>query len=54
MGAACEVAMKEMEYDEKRISALQQRLLNGIRGKLDGVVVNGSMERRYVGNLNLS
>jgi cysteine desulfurase len=54
MGAACEVAMKEMEYDEKRISALQQRLLNGIRSKLDGVVVNGSMERRYVGNLNLS
>ncbi|GAU18431.1 hypothetical protein TSUD_231690 [Trifolium subterraneum] len=54
MGAACEVAMKEMEYDEKRISALQQRLLNGITDKLDGVVVNGSMERRYVGNLNLS
>nr|AFK34747.1 unknown [Medicago truncatula] len=43
-----------MEHDEKRISALQQRLLNGIRDKLDGVVVNGSMERRYVGNLNLS
>ncbi|XP_057449661.1 cysteine desulfurase, mitochondrial [Lotus japonicus] len=54
MGAACEVAMKEMEYDEKRISALQERLLNGIREKLDGVVVNGSMERRYAGNLNLS
>ncbi|KAI4347694.1 hypothetical protein L6164_008482 [Bauhinia variegata] len=54
MGAACELAMKEMEYDEKRISALQERLLNGIREKLDGVVVNGSMERRYAGNLNLS
>ncbi|CAL0331748.1 unnamed protein product [Lupinus luteus] len=54
MGAACEVSMKEMEYDEKRISALQERLLNGIREKLDGVVVNGSMERRYAGNLNLS
>ncbi|RDX63103.1 Cysteine desulfurase, mitochondrial, partial [Mucuna pruriens] len=54
MGAACEVAMNELEYDEKRISALQQRLLNGIREKLDGVVVNGSLERRYAGNLNLS
>ncbi|XP_010245621.1 PREDICTED: cysteine desulfurase, mitochondrial [Nelumbo nucifera] len=54
MGAACELAMKEMKYDEKRITALQERLLNGIRAKLDGVVVNGSMERRYVGNLNLS
>ena len=54
MGAACEVAKKEMEYDDKRISALQQRLLNGINAKLDGVVVNGSKDRRYAGNLNLS
>ncbi|XP_077223255.1 cysteine desulfurase, mitochondrial-like [Tasmannia lanceolata] len=54
MGAACELAMKEMEYDERRIKGLQERLLNGIRGRLDGVVVNGSVERRYVGNLNLS
>lgn len=54
MGSACELAKKEMEYDEKRISDLQERLLNGIRAKLDGVVVNGSMERRYAGNLNLS
>lgn len=54
MGAACELAMKEMEYDEKRIRMLQERLLNGITEKLDGVVVNGSVERRYAGNLNLS
>ncbi|KAI8541977.1 hypothetical protein RHMOL_Rhmol08G0103100 [Rhododendron molle] len=54
MGAACDVAMKEMEYDEKRICKLQERLLNGIRARLDGVVVNGSEERRYAGNLNLS
>ncbi|KAH6784705.1 nitrogen fixation S 1 [Perilla frutescens var. hirtella] len=53
-GAACELAMKEMEYDDQRIRALQERLLNGIRGKLDGVVVNGSEESRYPGNLNLS
>ncbi|XP_010518778.1 PREDICTED: cysteine desulfurase, mitochondrial [Tarenaya hassleriana] len=53
-GAACEVAMKEMEYDDRRVRALQERLLNGIRQKLDEVVVNGSMENRYAGNLNLS
>ncbi|GAV88131.1 Aminotran_5 domain-containing protein [Cephalotus follicularis] len=53
-GAACELAKKEMEYDERRISKLQDRLLNGIRERIDGVVVNGSMERRYTGNLNLS
>ncbi|XP_042514177.1 cysteine desulfurase, mitochondrial-like [Macadamia integrifolia] len=54
MGAACEVAMKEMEYDDKRISALQKRLLDGMKAKLDGIIVNGSSERRYAGNLNLS
>lgn len=53
-GAACEVAMKEMEYDDKRIRALQDRLLKGIRERVDAVEVNGSVERRYPGNLNLS
>ncbi|KAK9670106.1 hypothetical protein RND81_13G177800 [Saponaria officinalis] len=53
-GAACEVAEKEMEYDEKRIKGLQERLLKGIRDKIDAVEVNGSEERRYAGNLNLS
>ncbi|KAI3747827.1 hypothetical protein L6452_10505 [Arctium lappa] len=54
MGAACELAMKEMEYDEKRVTKLKDRMLNGIRARLDGVVVNGSTESRYAGNLNLS
>ena len=53
-GAACEIAAKEMDYDERRVSALQQRLLDGIRSKVDDVVINGSMEHRYAGNLNLS
>ena len=54
MGAACELASKEMEYDSRRIASLQERLLKGIREKLDGVVINGSTEHRYAGNLNLS
>ncbi|KAM0826064.1 hypothetical protein ACQ4PT_069133 [Festuca glaucescens] len=53
-GAACEIAAKEMDYDERRVSALQQRLLDGIRAKVHDVVINGSMEHRYSGNLNLS
>ncbi|KAH9615522.1 hypothetical protein KSS87_019241 [Heliosperma pusillum] len=53
-GAACEIAAREMEYDEKRIKGLQERLLKGIRERVDAVVVNGSEERRYAGNLNLS
>ncbi|XP_021757388.1 cysteine desulfurase, mitochondrial-like [Chenopodium quinoa] len=53
-GAACDVALREMEYDGKRAKVLQERLLKGIRDKVDAVVVNGSAERRYPGNLNLS
>ncbi|XP_019173175.1 PREDICTED: cysteine desulfurase, mitochondrial-like [Ipomoea nil] len=53
-GAACELANKEMEYDTVKIKSLQDRLLNGIKARIDGVVVNGSLERRYAGNLNLS
>lgn len=54
MGAACELAMKEMAYDQSHVSALQERLLSGITAQLDGVEINGSAERRYAGNLNLS
>jgi cysteine desulfurase len=53
-GAACELAKKEMAYDERRIKDLQDRMLIGIKNKLDGVVVNGSVDKRYAGNLNIS
>jgi cysteine desulfurase len=53
-GAACEIAAKEMDYDHRWAAALQQRLLDGIRAQVDEVVINGSMEHRYPGNLNLS
>ncbi|CAN6482186.1 unnamed protein product [Victoria cruziana] len=53
-GEACSISVKEMSYDSKRVEALQKRLLDGIRARLDGVVVNGSMDHRYAGNLNLS
>ncbi|KAJ6379079.1 hypothetical protein OIU78_029159 [Salix suchowensis] len=41
MGAACELAKKEMEYDDKRIGALQERLLNGVRAKLGESLLMG-------------
>uniref|UniRef100_A0A5B7CG59 Uncharacterized protein n=1 Tax=Davidia involucrata TaxID=16924 RepID=A0A5B7CG59_DAVIN len=40
--------MKEMENDEKRITRLKERLLSGIRAKLDGVVVNLNLSFAYV------
>ncbi|KAG6546488.1 hypothetical protein Mapa_012037 [Marchantia paleacea] len=54
MGAACEIAMQEMNNDEKHILELQQRFLKGISSQVQGLVINGSMEHRYAGNLNIS
>jgi cysteine desulfurase len=54
MGAACEIAMEEMKHDEKHIRELTDHLYKGITSKLDGVILNGSEEHRYAGNLNLS
>lgn len=54
MGAACEVAMQEMEYDHKRISALSERLVNGITSQMTHVIRNGDEVQTYPGCVNLS
>ncbi|KAG0556561.1 hypothetical protein KC19_11G062600 [Ceratodon purpureus] len=54
MGAACAIAMQEMAYDEKYIGKLTKQLHKELSSKLEGIVVNGSIEHRYVGNLNIS
>jgi hypothetical protein len=43
-----------MIRDRAHVDKLSQRLLEGIRSKLDGVILNGSEEHRYPGNVNLS
>eukprot|EP00758_Cryptobia_borreli_P004475 Tbor_TRINITY_DN4399_c0_g1::TRINITY_DN4399_c0_g1_i2::g.7743::m.7743/K04487/iscS, NFS1; cysteine desulfurase len=54
MGAAAEIAKKEMERDHSRVKMLQKRLFDGLSSKLSHLVVNGDMEKRYPGNLNIS
>lgn len=54
MGAACELASKEMEYDQEWISYLSERLENGIKNRIPDVIQNGDPEHRYVGCLNYS
>ncbi len=53
-GKACEIAKAEMEDDAVRIGALRERLHRGITAKLSETYVNGSMEHRLPGNLNIS
>jgi cysteine desulfurase len=51
-GEAAAIAAREMDQDASRIGELRDRLLAGF-GELE-IVVNGSMERRLAGNLNVS
>ena len=54
-GEAARLAAEALETGEaERIAALRDRLLAGLRARLDGVEVNGSMERRLPGNLHVS
>ncbi|MEO5340366.1 MAG: IscS subfamily cysteine desulfurase [Magnetococcus sp. MYC-9] len=54
LGKACELAMQEMAEENKRVLVLREQLLQGILSQLTHVEVNGSVEQRLPGNLNLS
>jgi len=54
LGAACEIAQKEMPEESVRLRTLRDRLKSGLEAKLDEVFVNGSMEHRLPNNLNMS
>jgi cysteine desulfurase len=54
LGAACEIAQKEMTQEAERLRGLRDRLKAGLEAKLDEVFVNGSMEHRLPNNLNMS
>lgn len=53
-GKACEVAMQDMREESCRIAGLRNRLRDRLQAELDGLVINGSMEHRLPGNLNMS
>jgi cysteine desulfurase len=53
-GKAAEIAKADMASDNERIGALRDRLYRGITAQLPEVFVNGSMEHRLPGNLNIS
>src|SRR3989449_10384778 len=53
-GKACELCMNEMPQESCRLAGLRNRLRDNIMGRLDEVYINGSMEHRLPGNLNIS
>ena len=54
MGRAAAIAAAEMSAESERVRSLRDRLLAGLRAGLDEIYVNGSMEHRLPGNLNVS
>jgi len=53
LGEAAEIAMKEMDAESKRLAKLQARMLKGLNAKLTDIHVNGDLEHRIPGNLNI-
>src|SRR4051812_48248299 len=53
-GKAAELAKAEMADEAVRLLALRERLYKGITSKLTETYVNGSLEHRLPGNLNIS
>src|SRR5512133_133888 len=54
LGKACAIARLEMAAEATRVRALRDRLREGLLGAIERVTVNGSLEHRLPGNLNVS
>ncbi|KAF8323082.1 cysteine desulfurase NFS1 [Clavulina sp. PMI_390] len=53
MGAACDIAKREMQFDHAHVQALSERLINNITSQVDLIVRNGDANG-YPGCVNLS
>jgi cysteine desulfurase len=53
-GRACEIAGAEMAEEARRLTELRERLRRRIQDRLPETYVNGSLEHRLPGNLNVS
>jgi cysteine desulfurase len=54
LGKACEIANADMENEAAYLRGLRDRLNDKLQSELDYIHVNGSMEHRLPGNLNVS
>jgi len=53
LGAAADIASREMAEESARLTVLRNRLLSAIRAEVPDVQLNGDRDRRVSGNLNL-
>jgi cysteine desulfurase len=53
-GKAAEICRTEMASEAERLTKLRERLLAGIQSQVSDTFVNGSLEHRLPGNMNIS
>jgi len=54
LGAACRLAAAELDEEGPRVLALRERLRRGLEARVELMTVNGGLEHRLPGNLNVS
>jgi cysteine desulfurase len=54
LGEACAIAKREMGAEAERLRSLRDRLLKGVTDQLPEIYLNGDLESRIPGNLNIS
>ena len=53
LGKACEISQDKMEEESIRIKLLRDKLLDGLKDKIPNLLINGTMDYRLAGNLNV-
>ena len=53
LGKACEISQEKMEEESIRIKILRDKLLDGLKDKIPDLIINGTMDYRLTGNLNV-
>lgn len=54
LGKACQIAEKNIEQYQQKLKNLRDYCLNKIQEKIPNIHINGTMERRLPGNINIS
>ena len=54
LGKACQIAEKNIEQYQRKLKNLRDHCLNKIQEKIPDIYINGTMERRLPGNINIS
>ncbi|MBI2241850.1 MAG: IscS subfamily cysteine desulfurase [Magnetospirillum gryphiswaldense] len=54
LGEACAIAQAEMGAEAERLRGMRDRLLGGLKQRLPEIYVNGDLDNRVAGNINIS